>query len=201
MTGFGATGIGATGLGPQPAIDDLLPEIYDRLRAVARRAMAGERADHTLGATALVHEAYVKLAGRSQEDGGWANEAHFFVAAAEAMRRVLVDHARGRMRLKRGGDGRSAARRVDPSAIASLMAAAEASPEEILALDEAFHRLEQENPRGAAVVRLRFYAGLSVDQTATILAISPRTIKREWAFARARLFDLLGTESEGSPDA
>ena len=181
------------------AIDDLLPEIYDRLRSVARHAMAGERPDHTLGATALVHEAYVKLAGVAQDQRGWANEAHFFVAAAEAMRRVLVDHARGRMRLKRGGDGRAAARKIDPSAIASLSAAAEADPEEIVALDEAFQRLEQENPRGAAVVRLRFYAGLSVEHSATILAVSPRTIKREWAFARARLFDLLG--SEGQDDA
>ncbi|MEO1278178.1 MAG: ECF-type sigma factor [Planctomycetota bacterium] len=182
---------------PSPkSVDDLLPEIYDRLRAIARRSMANERSDHTLGATALVHEAYVKLAGRAQHDGGWANEAHFFVAAAEAMRRVLVDHARGRMRLKRGGDGRAASRKIDPSVIASLSAAAEADAEEILALDEAFQRLERENPRGAAVVRLRFYAGLSVEHSATILAVSPRTIKREWAFARARLFDLLGSESK-----
>lgn len=169
-----------------------MPDVYERLRMIARRAMSGERADHTLGATALVHEAYLRLAGRPQSEGGWGGEAHFFVAAAEAMRRVLVDHARGRARHKRGGDGRSAAIRLDIAKLENLsIAAAEASPEEILALDEAFCRLVQENPRGAAVVRLRFYAGLSVEHAAAVLSISPRTVKREWAFARARLFDLL----------
>lgn len=159
--------------------------------------MNGERADHTLGATALVHEAYLRLAGRPQQAGGWANEAHFFVAAAEAMRRVLVDHARGRMRIKRGGDGMAAARKLDPSTLENVSCvAAEAGPEAILALDEAFSRLEQEDPRGAAVVRLRFYAGLSVEQSAVVLGVSDRTIKREWAFARARLFDLLSVPAE-----
>jgi len=180
------------------AVDDLLPEIYDRLRAVARRAMASERPNHTLGATALVHEAYVKLAGAPQREGGWANEAHFFVAAAEAMRRVLTDHARGKLRIKRGGDGR-AARGLDPATIANLAAVASASPDQILIFDEAFCRLEKENPRGAAVVRLRFYAGLTVEQTATVLGVGSATVKREWAFARARLLDLLLTEDEGSP--
>lgn len=177
--------------------DDLLPEIYYRLRAIAQQSMNSERTDHTLGATALVHEAYLRLAGRPQQAGGWANEAHFFVAAAEAMRRVLVDHARGRMRIKRGGDGRSPARRLDPSVLKNVSSVAvEAEPEAVLALDEAFSRLEQEDPRGAAVVRLRFYAGLSVEQSATVLGVSVRTVKREWAFARARLFDLLSCQAE-----
>jgi RNA polymerase sigma factor (TIGR02999 family) len=177
---------------PGASGDDLLPVVYARLRAIAARCMQGERSDHTLGATGLVHEAYLRLAGSREK--AWANEAHFFVAAAEAMRRVLVDHARGRATLKRG-QGRIS--HLGPGedglhALASLSDAAEAAtPEQILALDEALSRLQAEDPRSAAVVRLRFFAGLSVEHTAQVLASSPRTVAREWVFARTRLFELL----------
>lgn len=166
--------------GPSP--DDLIPQIYERLRAVARRAIASERTDHTLGATGLVHEAYLRLAdGRHK---AWTGEAHFFVAAAEAMRRILVDHARARSAQKRGG-GR-VVRLGDITSIAE-----EATPEQILALDEAFCRLEEEDPRAAAVVRMRFFAGMSMEHVATVLGTSERSVAREWSFARARLFELL----------
>ena len=194
---------------PDASADDLLPVVYARLRAIAARCMQGERADHTLGATGLVHEAYLRLAGSREK--AWANEAHFFVAAAEAMRRVLVDHARGRATLKRG-QGR--VQRLDPHhepedaaphaphALASLSDAAEnASPEQILALDQALSRLQGEDPRSAAVVRLRFFAGLSVEHTARVLGASPRTIAREWIFARTRLFELLTGSEAADPGA
>lgn len=162
--------------------DGLVPLVYERLRAVARRALASERADHTLDATGLVHEAYLRLVnGRS---ASWSGEAHFFVAAAEAMRRVLVDHARARGSQKRGG-GR-VMRLGDITSVTD-----ETTPEQALALDDAFVRLEQEDPRAAAVVRLRFYAGLSVEHVAAALGSSPRTVAREWTYARARLYELL----------
>lgn len=168
---------------PARSSAELLPEVYARLRMVADRAMRGERGDHTLGATALVHEAYLRL-GAGESEARWAGGAHFLLVAAEAMRRVLVDHARARNTAKRGG-GR-VIRLGDITALA-----AEASTEQIVALDDAFSRLEREDPRAADVVRLRFYAGLSVEQTASLLGVSERTVAREWSFARARLFDLL----------
>jgi RNA polymerase sigma factor (TIGR02999 family) len=160
-------------------IEGLLPLVYDQLRAVAQRALAAERPDHTLEATALVHEAYMKLVG--ERDVPWANRAHFYVAAAEAMRRILIDHARTRGRVKRGG-GRA---RVDLGSVAEL-AAGESS--EILGFDELFQRLESELPEAAAVVRLRFYAGLSIADTAEALGLSTNTVDRRWALARAWMF-------------
>lgn len=160
----------------------LLPLVYDHLRGIARQRMAAERADHTLQPTALVHEAYLRLVG--ERDLPWQNRAHFFAAAAEAMRRILLDHAKARGRFKRGGGRRAAA-----ASLAELAAAED--PDEILALDEAFRRLDSESPQAAAVVRLRFYGGLSVDETAAALEISPRQVDRLWAFARAWLFRAL----------
>lgn len=170
--------------------DDLVPQVYERLRAVARRAISSERIDHTLGATGLVHEAYLRLAeGRHK---AWSGEAHFFVAAAEAMRRILVDHARARAAQKRGSG--KVLRLGDITSVAE-----EATPEQILALDEAFLRLEEEDPRAAAVVRLRFYAGMGMEQVAAAMGTSERTIAREWSFARARLFELMGgVQSDGA---
>ncbi len=165
------------------AADDLLPLVYDQLRAIATRRMAGERAAHTLQATALVHEAYVKLIG--DQDISWENRAHFFGAAAEAMRRILIDHARKRSSQKRGG-GRSAV----PMSVVDL--AEDCDPSQVLALDEALTNLEASDPRAAKVVQLRFFAGLGVDEVAEVLGISERTVMREWAFARAQLFESLG---------
>ena len=167
--------------GDAVAADELFPLVYDELRRLARRRMAEERAGHTLQATALVHEVYLKLVGDQKE--AWGGRGQFFAAAAEAMRRILIDHARRHAGLKRGG-GRG---KVPLSAVDLATASRDHAPE-ILALDEAISRLEQVSPDVAAVVRLRFYAGLSVEETAEALGISPRTVKREWTYARARLF-------------
>lgn len=172
--------------GVDGAADELLPRVYDALRGIARVRMAGERADHTLSATALVHEAYLKLFGSRRP--AWEDRAHFYRAAAQAMRRILVDHARGRARDKRGG-GRG---RVP---IDVLDLAASGTPEEILALDEAVRRLDQQDAGCAEIVRLRFFAGLSVAETAEVLGKSERSVKREWAFARAWLVRALGDGS------
>lgn len=164
----------------------LLPLVYGQLRAVANHALAAERPCHTLQATALVHEAYLKLVGDRQVP--WASRAHFYVAAAEAMRRILMDHARAAGRVKRGG-GRA---KLALSDVADL---AQSDPDGIVSFDGAFERLEVESPDAAAVVRLRFYAGLSVEQTAEALGVSTSTIDRRWAFARAWLYRTL-TEEE-----
>jgi RNA polymerase sigma factor (TIGR02999 family) len=163
---------------------DLLPLLYDELRTLARHRMAQENSAHTLQATALVHEAYLRLGG---DKALFANRAHFFHAAAEAMRRILIEHARQRGRLKRGGN----VRRL-PSNLLDLAAAPDS--EAILALDDAIERLKAQEPQAASVVHLRFYAGLSVDETAETLNISPRSVNREWTFARAWLFRHLENE-------
>src|SRR5690606_36735472 len=163
----------------------LLPLVYEQLKAIAGARMRSERTDHTLQATALVHEAYMKLVG--DRDVSWQNRAHFFAAAAEAMRRILIDHARKRKSEKRGGG----MARV-PITVVDL--AAESDPDQILALEEALAQLEREDPRAAKIVNLRFYAGLSVEETVEATGLSKRTVMREWAFARARLFELLGAE-------
>lgn len=160
-------------------IERLLPLVYDQLRAAAQICLGGERAGHTLQATALVHEAYLRLVGDRKIP--WANRAHFYTAAAEAMRRILLDHARSRGRDKRGG-GRE---RLELSDVAALV---DSDPETILALDKALDRLEGGHPQAASIVRLRFYAGLTVDQAASALGLSPRQVDREWAFARAWLY-------------
>lgn len=137
-----------------------------------------ERPNHTLSATELVHEAYLKLVG--EREVPWANRSHFFAAAAEAMRRILIDHARARLAAKRGGD-----KERTPLSLVDL--AETADPADVLALDESLSRLEGEEPDVAAVVGLRLFAGLSGDQTALALGISARQVDRHWAFARAWL--------------
>ena len=164
--------------GDTSAADRLLPLVYDQLRRAAQQRLASERPDHTLSATALVHEAYLKLVGPRQIP--WAGRGHFYAAAAEAMRRILIDHARSRA--VRGG----AALRLE--VIGDVGTLASADSERILAVDAAVTRLEAEDPEAAAVVRLRFFAGLSVDQAAEALGISPRTAARVGAYARAVLY-------------
>ena len=171
--------------GKPHAAEALLPLVYDQLRELARHRMAEERTGHTLQATALVHEAYLRLVG--DRPAGWAGRAHFFHAAAEAMRRILIEHARARGRVKRGG---GAERQRVPLSVIDL--AAENDPAEILDLDEAICRLDEQSPDVAAVVRLRFYAGLTIEETAEALGISPQSVKRDWAYARAWLFQQLG---------
>lgn len=162
--------------------EELLPLIYDELRAIAQSRMASERAGHTLQATALVHEAFLRLV--AGEAVGWEGRRHFFAAAAEAMRRVLIDHARKQKSQKRGGDQQ----RVTLGAPEAPM---EMEADQALALYDALERLAQEDERAAAVARLRFLVGLSVEETAQALEISERSVHREWNFARARLFELL----------
>jgi RNA polymerase sigma factor (TIGR02999 family) len=166
------------------AANDLLPLVYEQLHRSAQVAMQNERAEHTLQATALVHEVYVRLLGESP--GGYANRAHFYHAAGRAMRQLLVEHARARARLKRGGD--ASGRPADRVPLDMAELAMSAAPEEILALDDAIRRLEGEDPEAASVVRLRFFAGLTIDQAAEALGMSPRQVDRTWAFARAYLF-------------
>ena len=173
----------AAGEGDPRAAQKLLPLVYDQLRKAAQKQMAGERRDHTLQATALVHEAYIRLVG--SHEVAWENRAHFYVAAAEAMRRVLIEHARKRGRIKRGGDRK----RVPLSAV---YLAENAHPEEIMSVDTAIRRLEERDSRMARIVRLRFFAGLSVEDTAETLGLSDRTVRREWALARAWLHRELG---------
>src|SRR4029079_13238058 len=168
--------------GDSTAADRLLPMVYEELRKLAGQRMAHERADHKLQATGLVHEAYLRLVGNGER--AWSNRAHFFHAAAEAMRRILIEHARAKSGPMRGGGKR----RV-PLDVVDL--AASGDPEQILALDEAISRLEQQDASAAEVVRLRFYAGLSVEEVAKAMNSSPRTVKREWAFARAYLLRIL----------
>jgi len=178
--------------GDGQAASALAPLIYDELRALARRWMSAERCDHTLSATALVNEAYVRLAGAEGRQT-FVNRAHFFHAAAEAMRRILIEYARSRSRRKRGGPHWQ---RV-PLNVVDL--ASEMDFSDAVALDEAFCRLEQESPDVAEVVRLRFYAGRSVAETADALGTSPRSVNRAWAYARAWLYDALaGPSREGA---
>jgi RNA polymerase sigma factor (TIGR02999 family) len=171
-----------------PPPDETLSEVvYRQLRAIAEQRMADERAGHTLQATALVHEAYLRVAPRIADlDEG---RTRFLRAAAEAMRRILIDHARRRGRQKRGG-GRPAL----PLDVLDLAARPE-SPE-ILALEGALRRLEERDPRAAEIVELRFYAGLSIEETAEAMGISPRTVKRDWNLARAWLHRELAADQE-----
>lgn len=173
--------------GDAKAATELLPLVYDQLRKTAQQRMAAERAGHSLDATALVHEAYLKLVGDDAAGLRWANRAHFFAAAAEAMRRILVDHARAKGRRKRGGD------RAKLSLTVAQLGGDEKG-DEIVALDEALRRLEKQDKRMARIVSLRFFAGLSVEETAQALDISARTVKREWSLARAWLFRELNAD-------
>lgn len=158
-----------------------LADLYGQLRNAAKKAMAGEACEHTLTATALVHEAFLRVLGQCQVV--WQQPGHFYSAVAEAMRRVLIDHARAKGAHKRGKGWSRAA--LDISGIADAMSAAESGG--IVALDGALSRLELVDPEAARVVRLRFYAGMTIDQIAEALGLSPRTVNRDWQFARAWL--------------
>lgn len=169
------------------AANELLPLVYDQLRGMAASRMKSERPGHTLQATALVHEVYAKLVGGQPVPCN--DRRHFFALAAEAMRRILIDHARKHKAERRGG-GRG---RV-PLSVVDL--AQDQDPGMVLDLDAAITRLEAEDPRAGEVVRLRFFAGLTADETAEAMQVSRRTVMREWAFARARLLQIMGAEDE-----
>ncbi|HSC29795.1 MAG TPA: sigma-70 family RNA polymerase sigma factor [Vicinamibacterales bacterium] len=171
----------------QDALDRLVSLVYTELRAIAQARLRQERPDHTLEAPALVHEAYLRLLGGDYP--AWNDRQHFFRAAAEAMRRILIEHARSRVRTKRGG------KQVRVPLTGLSLATAE-DPEQLLALDEAIRRLKEQDPSAAGVVELRFFGGLSVEETARTLGVSERTVKREWAAARAWLFDSLRGQAD-----
>ena len=174
--------------GSQDAASELIPLVYGELRRMARAYMQHERPNHTLGASALVHEAYMRLVG--DESGHWQNRAHFFAIAAHIMRQVLLDCARRRHADKRGGAN---ARKVDIDA--ELLIAPE-KLEDIIAIDEALERLATIDPRQSRLVELRFFAGLSVEEAAEVMGISPVTVKREWRLAKAWLYrELASTKS------
>jgi RNA polymerase sigma factor (TIGR02999 family) len=166
--------------GDRRAAAELLPLVYEELRQLAAARMAAEAPGHTLDATALVHEAYLRLVGDHRFDG----RGHFFASAAEAMRRVLVDRARDKGRQKRGG-GR---RQVD---LTDLPAQVDSDPDLLLALDEVVDRLAAQDPAAAGVAKLRLFTGLSIDEAATALGISRATAYRNWTYARAWLQDAL----------
>jgi RNA polymerase sigma factor (TIGR02999 family) len=174
--------LSAAANGDRQAAADLLPLVYEELRKLAAARMAAESPGHTLDPTALVHEAYLRLIGDQQFDG----RGHFFAAAAEAMRRVLVNHARERGRLKRGG----VRNRVD---LDRLTGPADATDDDLLELDDALDRLAKDFPVAAELVKLRFFAGMTLGDAAKALGIPRRTADRHWSFARAWLADALGS--------
>ena len=169
--------------GDPHAAQQLLPLVYDELRKLAAQKLAQENPGQTLQATALVHEAYLRLVGDS-EKRPWYGRRHFFAAAAEAMRRILVNRAQEKRCLKRGGGWK----RVD---LGALEVVDDASDEDLIALDEALERLAGESPVCAELVKLRFFAGLTLDETAASLGLARRTADRYWAYARARLYEML----------
>lgn len=170
--------------GDREAAEQALPQVYDELRRIASKALLRERGDHTLQATAIVHEAYLRLVAQTGVE--WSSRAHFFAFSAHLIRRILVDYARRRNRAKRGG------LRERITLVEAAALALENSPD-LLALDEALSDLEKVDPRKATVVELKFFAGLTLDEIAVQLGISPETVTREWRRARAWLLTALQT--------
>jgi RNA polymerase sigma factor (TIGR02999 family) len=167
--------------GDKAALDRLTPLVYDEIRRIAHRYIQREREGHTLQTTALVHEAYVRLAG--SQNVAWQNRSHFFAVTAQVMRRILIDHARRRQYLKHGGEAQRVPFDSLPVALMSQPRAAE-----LLALDEALAELAKLDERKGAVVELRYFGGLSLEETAEVLEISPMTVRRDWRAAKAWLF-------------
>ena len=177
--------------GDQKAASELVPLVYEELRRLAARHLAHERSDHTLQTTALVHEAYVKLAG--QKDAKWQNRAQFFGVASQAMRRILVDYARGKQRIRRGG-------RQQKVSLDDVLLVSPGRSEEVLAVHESLSRLEELDARQARIVELRYFGGLTVEEIAEVVEISAKTVMRELNVAKAWLYgDLKGCHADGAP--
>jgi RNA polymerase sigma factor (TIGR02999 family) len=174
--------------GDRAALDRLTPLVHAELRRIARRQMSGERHGHTLQATALVNEAYLRLAGQGGFE--WQSRAHFFAVCAQVMRHILIDHARAHARDKRGGGAAHVS--LDEAAVVAGERASE-----LLALDEALRALEAVDAQKGRIVELRYFTGLSVEETAEVLKISPTTVRREWRRAKAWLYRAI---SEGGGD-
>ena len=164
--------------GDVEARDELMPLVYDELHRLAHRYMNRERPGHTLQTSALVNEAFIRLI--DQKDVDWQNRAHFFGLAAQMMRRILVDHARSRQYLKRGGDARQVS-------LDETMMVSHERVDEVIALDDALKDLAQFDQRKSQIVELRFFAGLSIEETAELLKVSPGTVMRDWTLAKAWL--------------
>jgi RNA polymerase sigma-70 factor (ECF subfamily) len=178
--------------GDQKAASELVPLVYEELRRLAARHLAHERPDHTLQATALVHEAYVKLA--AQKDAKWQNRAQFFGVASQAMRRILVDYARGKQRIRRGGKQQKVS--LDDVSLVSSH-----RTEEVLAVHESLSRLETLDARQARIVELRYFGGLTVEETAEVVGVSAKTVLRELHVAKAWLYgDLRDRRADGVPE-
>ena len=165
--------------GDRAALDRLMPVVYDELRRLARRYMQQEDTAHTLQATALVNDVYIRLV--DQKRVNWQNRAHFFGAASQIIRRLLVEHARARHRLKRGGNALRVTLHGDLNAAVPVQL-------DVVALDDALSKLAQLDPQQERIVELRFFTGLSIEETAEALSISPATVKRDWATGRAWLY-------------
>jgi RNA polymerase sigma factor (TIGR02999 family) len=176
--------------GDSRAADQLLPMVYDRLRALAQELMQQERPGHTLQATALVHEAYLKLV--DQQRAQWQDRAHFFAVAAQAIRRILVDHARGHGRAKRGS-GRA------KLTLNEELAATYDEVVDVVALDDALAQLAEGHPQHARITEMRFFAGLTIEESAAVLGMSTRTVDRHWRYARAWLYRALSGDDGNSP--
>ncbi len=176
--------------GDKAALDRLTPLVYDEIRRIAHRYVQREREGHTLQTTALVHEAYVRLAGA--HNVAWQNRNHFFAVTAQVMRRILIDHARRRQYLKHGGE----AQRV-PFDSVTLHGALMSEPRaaELLALDEALAELEKLDARKSSVVELRYFGGLSIEETAEVLEVSAMTVRRDWRAAKAWLYRRMKAET------
>ena len=178
--------------GDPSAADQLLPLVYEELRKLAAQKLAQENPGQTLQATALVHEAYLRLVD-ADRGKNWDSRGHFFAAAAEAMRRILLNRVRDKKCLKRGGRFQ----RVD---LDRLGVVDDASDEELLAIDDALLRLAEESPSCAELVKLRFFAGLTLEEASAALGLARRTADRYWAYARARLYEMLSEESNRSSE-
>src|SRR5262245_43044996 len=181
----------AAAAGSPAAADDLLPLVYDELRRLAAAQMSREKPSQTLDATALVHEAYLRLVGPADERR-WENRGHFFAAAAEAMRRILVEAARRKRRLRHGGGWQRSELPADGPPVTEPV-------EDVVAVDEALVKLAATDPQAAELVKLHYFAGLTIEQAAAVLGISVRKAYTVWAYARAWLFRCLG--GEASPGA
>lgn len=180
------------GKGDRSALDKLFPLVHSELRRIAQRQMSGERPGHTLQATALVNEAYLKLAGQQGFD--WQNRAHFFAVSAQVMRHILIDHARAHARDKRGGGA------IQVSFNEALVVADDQAAH-LIALDDALRMLESLDPQKGKIVELRYFGGLSIEEAAEVLKVSPRTVRREWQRAKAWLYRMMteGIENETRP--
>jgi RNA polymerase sigma factor (TIGR02999 family) len=176
--------------GEESALDKLVPLVYRDLHLRARRCMAGEREEHSLQTTALIHEAYLKLVGPSPVD--WESRGHFFAVAARVMRRILVDHARARRSLKRGGEGR-------PVELDEELLVAGGPDRDLVSLDDALQALAAVDERKVRVVEMRFFGGLSVAETAEFLGVSPQTVLRGWKLAKVWLLREMKRGGSASP--